>query len=127
MKKNLFLCTILAFAITALYATTPVTTEKKTEDTILSEPSASSLYTTFDVTKGGKKIGYVSVSVEFQETSRGIFAHCTLENNSDEWVEVSLYNIDGVRNESVGPWKTKKVTGGTDTIPKKITGSVYCK
>lgn len=127
MKKSLVLIAIMAMAITALNAKSPVISLGESEDIVLTEAAGTTLSGSFPVKKNGKNVGYVSYSVEFQGTSRGIFAHCTFENNTDEWVEVSLYNISNVSSVGIGPWKTKEVTGTTDQIPSKISGGTYCR
>ena len=127
MKKKSYFIAIMAMAITVLNAKSPVIPQGESEGIALSEAAGTTLSGSFPVKKDGKNIGSVSYSVEFQETSRGIFAHCTFENNTDEWVEVSLYNISSVTGVEIGPWKSKTVTGTTDQIPSRISGGTYCK
>lgn len=127
MKKSIIILAIMAIAITTLNAKTPVIQQGESNGIVFTEASGTTLSGSFPVKKNGKNIGSVSYSVEFQETSRGIFAHCTFENNTDEWVEVSLWNIRDVIGVKIAPWKSKSVTGTTDQIPRKISGDTYCK
>ena len=127
MKKSLVLIAIMAMAITVLNAKSPVVPQGKSEGIVLTEAAGTTLSGSFPVKKDGKNIGSVSYSVEFQETSRGgFFAHCSFENDTDEWVTVCLYNID-VSSVEIAPWKSKTVIGTTDQIPSKISGGTYCK